>query len=117
MIPRIISLLLLVNIPLLLLGGGSEKYSYVFHADIPDSIKGIDILFEVKQVKVLYQGKMVNVFCLCTDITNQNRESKRIRIRYQCQGKNLEKEIEIGGGQQRIFLVDKSMNTEESPRI
>jgi hypothetical protein len=69
----------------------------------------------VKQVKVLYQGRAVKMYCLCADITNQNDRPERILVRYQCQGMAKAKEVEIGGRQQRIILVDKCMMTEESP--
>lgn len=115
MILRIISVLIVLAFPAILLGEDPGKIVYQFKADIPDSIKGIQIQFEVKEVKVRYQGKMVDVFCLCAAITNQNYEPERIRVRFQCQGKTMEKEVEIGKCQQRILLIHKSMNAEESP--
>lgn len=113
MIPKLISILMFVTIPLLLLGGEPGKSVYVFKAAIPDSIIGIQIQFEVKQVKVLYEGRSVSFYCLCADIINQNKEPERILIRYKCQGEAKEKEIEIGGCQQRIILVDKCMKKED----
>ena len=115
MIPRMISMIILLAIPAIMQGGEPGKLRYVFKPDIPDTIKGIQIQFELKKVKVLYQGKTVNIYCLCADITNQNDRPERILVRYQCQGKAKEKEVEIGGSQQRIILVDKCMMTEESP--
>ena len=115
MITRMISMIFLLAIPSVMLGGEQGNLRYVFKPDIPDTIKGIQIQFEVKQVEVLYQGKKVNIYCLCADITNQNDRPERILVRYQCHGKAKEKEVEIGGRQQRIFLVDKCMMTEERP--
>ena len=106
-------MLILLVIPAILLGGEPGKTQYVFARDIPDTIKGIQIQFEVKQVKVLYQGRTVTIFCLCADITNRNDSPERILVRYQCQGKKKTKKIEIGGRQQRIILVDKCILTEE----
>jgi hypothetical protein len=115
MIPQILQLFVLLTIPASMLGGEPGRSSYVFKPVIPDTIKGIQIQFEVKQTKVVYQGRAVNIYCLCADITNQNDQPERIRIRYQCQGKAKSKEVEIKGNQQRIILVDKCMMTEESP--
>ena len=106
-------ILILLVIPAILLGGEPGKTQYVFVPDIPDTIKGIQIQFEVKQVKVLYQGRTVSIYCLCADITNRNDSPERILVRYQCQGKKKTKKIEIGGRQQRIILVDKCIMTEE----
>jgi len=106
-------MLILLVIPAILLGSEPGKTLYVFTPDIPDTIQGIQIQFEVKQVKVLYQGRAVSICCLCADITNKNGSSERILVRYQCQGKKKTKKIEIGGRQQRIILVDKCILTEE----
>jgi len=106
-------MLILLVIPAILLGSEPGKTLYVFTPDIPDTIQGIQIQFEVKQVKVLYQGRAVSICCLCADITNQNDRTERILVRYQCQGKKKTKKIEIGGRQQRIILVDKCILTEE----
>ena len=108
-------MLILLVIPAILLGGEPGKTQYVFAPDIPDTIKGIQIQFEVKQVKVLYQGRTVSIYCLCADITNRNDSPERILVRYQCQGNGKTKKIEIGGRQQRIILVDKCILTEERP--
>jgi hypothetical protein len=107
--------LILLVIPAILLGGHPGKTQYVLTADIPDTIKGIQIRFEVRQVQVLYQGREVSVCCLCADITNKNGSPERILVRYQCQGKKKTKKIEIGGRQQRIILVDKFILTGELP--
>ncbi len=114
MIPRMLYMIILLAMPAIVLGGEPGRLQYVFKPDIPDTIKGIQIQFEVKQVKVLYQGKTVNIYCLCADITNQNDRPDRILVRYQCQGKQKVKEVEIGGRQQRIILVDKCVMPEES---
>ncbi len=114
MIPRMLYMIILLVMPAIVLGGEPGRFRYVFKPDIPDTIKGIEIQFEVKQVKVLYQGKKVNIYCLCADITNQNGRPGRILVRYQCQGKEKAKEVEIGGRQQRIILVDKCVMPEES---
>ncbi len=113
MIPKLISILMFVAIPVHLLGGEPGKSVYVIKAAIPDSIMGIQIQFEVKQAKVLYDGRRVSFYCLCADIINQNKEPERIIVRYHCQGEAREKEIEIGGCQQRIILVDKCMKKED----
>ena len=106
-------MIILLVIPAILLGSEPGKTRYVFTPDIPDTIKGIQIQFEVKQVKVKYQGRAVSLCCLCADIANKNSGSERILVRYQCQGKKKTKKIEIGGRQQRIILVDKCILTEE----
>ena len=108
-------MLILLVIPAILLGGVPGKMPYVITPDIPDTIKGIQIQFEVKQVKVLYQGRTVSIYCFCADITNNNDSPEKILVRYQCQGKAKTKKIEIGGRQQRIILVDKCILTGERP--
>ena len=108
-------MLILLVIPAILLGGEPGKTQYVFAPDIPDTIKGIQIQFDVKQVKVLYQVRTVSIYCLCADITNNNDRPERTLVRYQCQGKAKTKNIEIGGRQQRIILVDKCILTGERP--
>jgi hypothetical protein len=108
-------MLILLAMPAIIWGGEPGKLRYVFKPEIPDTIHGIQIQFEVKQVKVLYQGRTVKICCLCADITNQNEGPERILVKYQCQGKTMEKEVRIGGSQQRIILVDKCMKTEKSP--
>ncbi len=108
-------MLILLVIPAILLGGEPGKTPYVLTPDLPDTIKGIQIQFEVKQVKVLYQGRAVSICCLCADITNKNNSPEKILVRYQCQGKKKTKKIEIGGRQQRIILVDKCILTGERP--
>lgn len=113
MIPRMIFILVFMAIPAIILGGEPGKQGYVFKADISDSINGIQIQFEVKQVKVLYEGRKVSFYCLCADIINKNKEPERIMVRYQCQGEAKEKEVQIGGYQQRIILVDKCMKKED----
>ncbi len=115
MIPRMLYMIIFLAMPAIVLGGEPGKLQYVFKPDIPDTIKGIQIQFEVKNVSVSYQGREVKIYCLCADITNQNDRPERILVRYQCQGKEKTKEVEIGGRQQRIILVDKCMQTEESP--
>ena len=114
MILRMISMIILLVIPASMLGGEPGKLLYVFKPDIPDTIKGIHIQFEVKLVKVSQRGNTINIFCLCADITNQNKWTEKILVRYQCQGNAKAKKVEIGGRQQRIILVDKCMKTEES---
>ncbi len=115
MIPRMRYMLILLAMPAIVLGGEPGKLRYVIKTDIPDTIKGIQIQLEVKQVKVLYQGNEVKIYCLCADITNQNDRPERILVRYQCQGKGKAKEVEIGGRQQRIILIDKCVMPVESP--
>ena len=115
MIPRLISMIILLVIPASMLGGEPGKLLYAFKPDIPDTIKGIHIQFEVKLVKVSQRGNTINIYCLCADITNQNDRTERILVRYQCQGNAKAKKVEIGGRQQRIFLVDKCMMAEEYP--
>jgi hypothetical protein len=115
MIPRMIFKIILLAMPAIMLGGEQGKLLYVFKPDIPDTIKGIHIQFEVKLLKVSHQGKTINIYCLCADITNQNDRTERILVRYQCQGNAKAKKVEIGGRQQRIFLVDKCMMAEEYP--
>jgi len=115
MIPRMIFMIILLAMPAIMLGGEQGKLLYVFKPDIPDTIKGIHIQFEVKLLKVSHQGKTINIYCLCADITNQNDRTERILVRYQCQGNAKAKKVEIGGRQQRIFLVDKCMMAEEYP--
>ncbi len=59
MIPRMLYMIILLAMPDIMMGGEPGRLGYVFKPDIPDTIKGIQIQFEVKQVKVLYQGKTV----------------------------------------------------------
>jgi hypothetical protein len=108
-------MIILLAIPAIILGGEPGRSKYVFKTDIPNKIKGIQIQFEVKQVKMSYQGKTVYIYCLYADITNQNDRPEKILVRYQCQGKRKAKEVEMGGRQQRIILVDKCMMAEECP--
>ncbi len=115
MIPQILHLFILLAIPAIALGGEPDGPPYIFKPDIPNSIKGLQIQFEVKQAKVLLQGRAVNVYCLCADITNQNDHPERILVRYQCMGKAKSKEVEIKRNQQRIIMVDKCMMREEGP--
>jgi len=115
MIARMISMIMLLAIPTSMLGGEPGKLLYVFKPDIPENIQGIYIQFEVKLVKVSQQGKTINIYCLCADITNQNERIEKILVRYQCQGNAKSKKVEIGGRQQRIFLVDKCMMAEDYP--
>lgn len=115
LIPRMFHMLILLLVPAILLGGEPGKTQYVFTPDIPDTINGIQIQFEVKQVKVLYQGRAVSIYCLYANMTNKNDSPERILVRYQCQGKGKTRKIEIGGRQQRIILVDKCILTGERP--
>jgi len=115
MIPRLISMIILLAIPASMLGGEPGKLLYAFKPDIPDTIKGIHIQFEVKLVEFSQGGNTVNIYCLCADITNQNDRTEIILIRYQCQGNAKAKKVKIGGRQQRILLVDKCMMTKEYP--
>lgn len=114
MILRILYMIILLAMPAIVLGGEPGRLRYVFKPDIPDMIIGLQIQFEVKQVKVLYQGSEVKIYCLCADITNQNDRPERILVRYQCQGKAKAMEVDIGGRQQRIILIDKCVMPEES---
>jgi hypothetical protein len=100
------------------LGGEIVDSPYIFKPDIPDTIKGIQIKFEVKQVKVTNKGRAVRIYCLCADITNKNEKAQNLLVRYQCQGEPKTRKIEIEGRQQRIILVDKCiMSGENSPEI
>jgi len=114
MIPRMLYMIILLALPTIVHGGEPGRLRYVFKPDIPDTIKGLQIQFEVKQVMVLYQGREVKIYCLCADITNQKDRPERILVRYQCQGKAKAKEVDIGGRQQRIILIDKCVMPEES---
>ncbi len=113
MIPRMITLMIMI--PSILLGGEIEKSPYVIKPDIPDTIIGIQIQFEVKLVKVFYQGREVGIYCLCADITNKNDRGQSFLVRYQCQGVPKIRKLEIGGRQQKIILVDKCIMSGESP--
>ncbi len=115
MIPRILHISFLLAIPAILLGQESGKLRYKFKPDIPDTVKGIQIQFEVKEVKVLHQDGEVYAYYLCADITNQNDRPEKILVRYQCQGQEKTKEIVIGERQQRIILVDKCITPEQNP--
>jgi hypothetical protein len=108
-------MLILLTMPAILPGVEAGKWKNILKPDFPDTIRGIQIQFEVKQVKRVYQDKVVNIYCLCADITNKNDSPERILIRYHCQEKAKSKVIEIGGRQQRIILVDKCLITEGSP--
>jgi hypothetical protein len=114
MIFRILHILTIVAIPAVLLGSGPGKSFHVFKPDIPDTIRGIQIQFEVKQLKSYHEDNPVHIYCLCADIVNQNKRTERILVRYQCQGKQKSREIEIGANQQKIILVDKCLMTEEN---
>jgi hypothetical protein len=111
-------ILIMLAMQTILLGGEISKSPYVIKPDIPDTIKGIQIQFEVKQVKIFNQGREVEIYCLCADITNMNDRSQSILVRYRCKGVPKKRKIEIGGRQQRIILVDKCiMSDESSPEI
>ena len=111
---RLLYIIIILFIPGILMGMGSGETVFTFKPDIPDTIPGIQIQFEVRQIHVIYQGSPTSVFCLCANITNRNTDQQTIRIRYHCRGKEAVRYIEIGGRQHKIILVDKCVNTEES---
>jgi hypothetical protein len=112
-------ILILLATPGILMGFGPGKTVFVFKPEIPDTISGIQIHFEVKQVHVIYRGSPTSILCLCANITNRNLRLQKIQIRYNCRGMEKVRYIEIGGMQQKIILVDRCVmkeNSRVSPR-
>jgi hypothetical protein len=115
MILRLQYFLIMAAIPTILLGNVPENSFSLCRPEVPDSLNGIEIQFEVKLLKSHRLDNPVHIYCLCADIVNQNYRPERILVRYQCQGIQKSHEIEIGSKQQKIILVDKCLMTEVNP--
>ena len=107
MISRSVGTILLLALPVIIQGTDPGKPKPILQSAVTDDIKGIQIQFEVREVKVNLHGRTESMYCLCADITNQHDEAESILLRYECQGQARTKEIRIAGRQQRLILVDR----------
>jgi hypothetical protein len=107
MISRYFLTILFMALPAILPGTDPEKPESLLNPAVPDTIKGIRIQFEVREVKVFLHGSPESIYCLCADITNLQNEEEKMLLRYECLGQARTKEIEIAGRQQKFILVDR----------
>ena len=84
-----------------------ERPLTVFKPQLPDSVRGVDIVFEVSEIRFNPGGKTIHLCCLSANIVNKNSEPIVLTISYSFQKEKRSREISVGPYQQKIIILDK----------